>query len=186
MYVDDTCVILSSANKEEFFQHINSIDPRIQFTSEESKPDGSIPFLDCLVVPQADGSIITTVYRKPTHTDMYMNWDSYHHLAAKYIVINTLRHRTKTVYHQTVIGKRRKPSLQRPKKMQIPFMGLEQNKHPKETEEKQPRDQQHQEVLHCGAIHERPRRNLQEHLQKIWCGGLLQGRKHHQRSPSTP
>ena len=45
-YVDDTCVILSSASKDEFFQHVNSIDPRIQFTSEDSKPDGSIPFLD--------------------------------------------------------------------------------------------------------------------------------------------
>ena len=96
-YVDDTCVILSSASKEEFFHHINSIDPRIQFTSEESKPDGSIPFLDCLVIPQADVSIITTVYRKPMHTDMYLHWDSYHHLSAKYSVINTLRHRAKTV-----------------------------------------------------------------------------------------
>ena len=96
-YVDDTCVILSSANKEEFLHHINRIDPRIQFTSEESKPDGSIPFLDCLVTPQAEGSIMTTVYRKPTHTDMYLHWDSYHHLDAKYSVINTLRHKAKTV-----------------------------------------------------------------------------------------
>ena len=72
-YVDDTCVILSSASKDEFSQHINNIDPRIQFTSEDSKPDGSIPFLDCLVIPQSDGSIMTTVYRKPTHTDMYLH-----------------------------------------------------------------------------------------------------------------
>ena len=96
-YVDDTCVILSSASKDEFFQHINSIDPRIQFTSEDSKPDGSIPFLDSLVIPQSDGSIMTTVYRKPTHTDMYLHWDSYHHLSVKYSVINTLTHRAKTV-----------------------------------------------------------------------------------------
>ena len=45
-YVDDTCVILSSTSKDDFFHHIISIDPRIQFTSEDSKPDGSIPFLD--------------------------------------------------------------------------------------------------------------------------------------------
>ena len=96
-YVDDTCVILSSANKGEFFHHINSIDPRIQFTSEDSKPHGSIPFLDSLVIPQSDGSIMTTVYRKPTHTDMSLHWDSYHQLSAKYSVINTLRHRAKTV-----------------------------------------------------------------------------------------
>ena len=48
-------------------------------------------------MPQSDGSIKTTVYRKPTHTDMYLHWDSYHHLSAKYSVINTLRHRTNTV-----------------------------------------------------------------------------------------
>ena len=48
-YVDDTCVILDSIRKEEFFQHINSIDPKIQFTSEDPNPDGSIPFLDTLV-----------------------------------------------------------------------------------------------------------------------------------------
>ena len=74
-YVDDTCVILSSTSKDEFLHHINSIDPRIQFTSEDSKPDGSIPFLDSLITPQPDGSIMTTVYRKPTHTDMYLHWD---------------------------------------------------------------------------------------------------------------
>ena len=39
----------------------------------------------------------TTVFRKPTHTDMYLHWDSYHHLSANYSVINTLRHREKTV-----------------------------------------------------------------------------------------
>ena len=96
-YVDDTCVILSSASKDEFFHHINSIDPRIQFTAEDSKPDGSVPFLDSLVMPQSDGSIKTTLLRKPTHTDMYLHWGSYHHLSAKYSVINTLRHRAKTV-----------------------------------------------------------------------------------------
>ena len=40
---------------------------------------------------------MTTVYRKPTHTDLYLHWDTYHHLSAKYSVINTLRHRAKTV-----------------------------------------------------------------------------------------
>ena len=95
--VDDTCVIVDSTRKEEFFQHINSIDPNIQFTAEDPKSDGSIPFLDTLVMPQPNGSIKTTVFRKPTHTDMYLHWDSYHHLSAKYSVINTLRHRAKTV-----------------------------------------------------------------------------------------
>ena len=72
-YVDDTCVILYSARKEEFSKHINSIGPHIQFTSEDAKPDGSIPFLDIMVMPQPDGSLKATVYRKPTHTDMYLH-----------------------------------------------------------------------------------------------------------------
>ena len=45
-FVDDTLVILKKDHKEEFLQHINSVDPSIQFTTEELKEDGSMPFLD--------------------------------------------------------------------------------------------------------------------------------------------
>ena len=141
-FVDDTCDILRSANKDEFFHHINKIDPKIQFTAEESKLDGSIPFLDCLVTPQADGSILTAVYRKPTHTDMYLHWDSYHHLAAKYSVINTLRHRAKTVCtSKQLLEKEEDHLFTALRRMQISCMGLEQNKLPEETEEEQSRGQ---------------------------------------------
>ena len=95
--MDDTCVVIESARKEEFLDHINRVDPHIQFTSEDAKPDGSMPFLDTIVVPQPDKPLTTTVYRKPTHTDLYLHWDSNHHLSARFSVINTLRHRVKTV-----------------------------------------------------------------------------------------
>ena len=78
-------------------EHINSIDPHIQFTSEDSKPDGSMPFLDMLITPTEDGRLNTTVYRKPTHTDMYLKWDSHHPISSKYSVIGTLHHRAKTI-----------------------------------------------------------------------------------------
>ena len=52
--------------------------------------DGSIPFLDTIVKPEADGTMSITVYRKPTHTDQYLQWDSHHHLSAKFSVIHTL------------------------------------------------------------------------------------------------
>ena len=35
-YVDDTCVVKDSTNKEKFLKHINSIDPHIQFTTEDA------------------------------------------------------------------------------------------------------------------------------------------------------
>ena len=85
------------AHKEEFLQHINTVDPSIQFTAEEAKEDGSIPFLDTIIRPEAEGTFTIGVYRKPTHTDLYLPWDSNHNLAAKYSVINTLSHRAHTI-----------------------------------------------------------------------------------------
>ena len=67
--------------------------------------DRSIPFLDIMVMPQPDRSFKTTVYRKPTHTDMYLQWDSYHHLSAQFTVINTLRHRAKIVCSNSQLRK---------------------------------------------------------------------------------
>ena len=45
-YVGDTCVIIKAAQQQSFLNHINSIDKNVQFTSEDLRPDGSIPFLD--------------------------------------------------------------------------------------------------------------------------------------------
>ena len=95
-FVDDTFVILQQSKRDEFLQHINSVDPAIQFTTEGPRQDGSMPFLDTLVTPQEDGTLTTRVYRKPTHTDQYLQWDSHHNLACKYSVINTLIHRAKS------------------------------------------------------------------------------------------
>ena len=81
----------------KFPQHITGDDPVIQFTVENNKEDGTIPFLDTIVKPETDGKLSITVYRKPTHTDQYFQWDSYHHLSAKYSVISTLTHMAKTI-----------------------------------------------------------------------------------------
>ena len=85
------------SHREGLLQHINSVDPSIHFTTEEAKQDGSMPFLDILVTPQDDGTLTTSVYKKSTHTDLYIQWDSHHNLACKYNVINTLTHRAKAV-----------------------------------------------------------------------------------------
>ena len=97
-FVDDTFVILETEHKEEFFQHINAIEEKIQFTAETTRADGSIPFLDTLVTSKSDGSLSTSGYRKPTHTNQYLQWDSHHAIANKYSVINSLLHRAKNIY----------------------------------------------------------------------------------------
>ena len=95
--MDDTFVIHKEIHKQDFLQHINSVDPAIQFTVETNKEDGAIPFLDTIVKPEADGNLSITVYRKATHTDQYLQWDRHHHLSAKFSVIHYLSHRAQTV-----------------------------------------------------------------------------------------
>ena len=56
-----------------------------------------MPFLDSSVTPKEDGSLSTTVYRKPTHTDLYLQWDSNLTVSSKYSVVGSLHHRAKTI-----------------------------------------------------------------------------------------
>ena len=112
-YVDDTFVIHKEANKQSFLQHINSVDPAIRFMVEDNKEDGSIPFLDTIVKPEADGSLSITVYRKPTHTDQYLQWDSHHHLSAKFSVTQTLSHRASTVCSNPELLQKEKDHLRK-------------------------------------------------------------------------
>ena len=64
---------------------------------EQPGTDGSIPFLNTKVTPGPNNTIHTTVYRKPTHADLHLHWDSNHFIAAKHSVYNTLAHRAKVV-----------------------------------------------------------------------------------------
>ena len=89
-YVEDTFVIQKEVNKQDFLQHI-------QFTVENNKEDGVILFLDTIVKPETDGNLSITVYRKPTHMDQYLRWDSHYHLSGKFSIINTLIRRAQTV-----------------------------------------------------------------------------------------
>ncbi|GJQ65329.1 hypothetical protein Trydic_g7445 [Trypoxylus dichotomus] len=90
-YVHDTFVVWPHGADAlgEFLQHLNSIHPRIQFTMELEK-DGQLPFLGVLVNRNRDGALGHRVYRKPTHTDRYLHYNSNHHPKQKRAVIKML------------------------------------------------------------------------------------------------
>ena len=50
-----------------------------------------------LVIPDKEGRLKTTVYRKSTLTNQYLHWDSHHAIPSKYSMIGTLFHRAKTI-----------------------------------------------------------------------------------------
>ena len=46
---------------------------------------------------QTDGSIVVTIYRKPTNTDKYRDFDSHHHVQHKRAVAQTLLDRATSI-----------------------------------------------------------------------------------------
>ena len=78
-------------------KYISSLDSFIQVTVEETRSDGFMPSLDTIDTPQADRTFTTNVYRNPTYTDLYLQWDSHHNVESKYSVIKTVTHRAKVV-----------------------------------------------------------------------------------------
>jgi hypothetical protein len=97
-YVDDTFVVWQHGldSLHEFLNHLNSLHPRIKFTME-LESNGKLPFLDVLVTKKESGSLGHSVYRKPTHTDRYLNATSNHHPSQKRALIKTLAHRARTI-----------------------------------------------------------------------------------------
>ena len=96
-YVDDVCCAVKEEDVIPFLQHINSIHPSIQFTHELEDDDHCLPFLDVLLYRSEDGSVSTSVYRKPTHTDRYLDFASHHPLLHKAAVVKTLFSRADTI-----------------------------------------------------------------------------------------
>ncbi|XP_046400913.1 uncharacterized protein LOC124167151 [Ischnura elegans] len=97
-YVDDTFVIWQHGRNtlDDFLSHMNQQHPNIKFTMEEEN-NNCIPFLDILIQRKPDGTLGHSVYRKPTHTNLYLNGRSHHHPSQKQGVLTTLIHRAKIV-----------------------------------------------------------------------------------------
>ena len=65
---------------------LNNLHPSLKFTCEHEQ-SGKLPYMDVLV-EKSDAETLTTVYRKPTFTGLYITWDSF--CARKY-KINLVR-----------------------------------------------------------------------------------------------
>ena len=87
-FVDDSFAYFESRDQcLRFLELLNSLHPSLKFTVEFEDND-QLPFLDVLVskpvtVPSPSddmstpSSIVTSVYRKPTFTGLYIVWDSF-------------------------------------------------------------------------------------------------------------
>ena len=93
-YVDDTFCIIHQDKIEEFTTHLNSQHDKIKFTIEK-EDNNSLPMLDVKVKRNTNGQLSFSVYRKPTHTDHYLQFSSHQPLEHKLGVVRTLQHRTK-------------------------------------------------------------------------------------------
>ena len=75
-YVDDTFVSFGSRNDVLLFFHkLNGLYSSLTFTMEEEN-NNKQPFLDVLV-ERCDSSFLTSVYKKPTFTGLYLSWHSF-------------------------------------------------------------------------------------------------------------
>ncbi|CAF3042390.1 unnamed protein product [Rotaria socialis] len=91
-YVDDIfCLFdISEIKVLEFHSKINKWHKNLKFTIA-MEPDNTIPFLDVLVtIDDVHNQLTTSLYRKPTHTGLYLLWDSSQSRRYKIGLIKTL------------------------------------------------------------------------------------------------
>ena len=73
-YVDDSfSCFASKSDSFVFLDVLNNLQPSLKFTCEFEEC-GRLPFLDVLVEKSVEGGVLTTVYRKPTFTGLYIVW----------------------------------------------------------------------------------------------------------------
>ena len=75
----------------------------------ETEKDNKLTLLDTAVLREPDGHLTTSIYRKPTHTDQYLAYDSHHPQSVKRGIIKCLHeHAKRLVTKPSVISKEKK------------------------------------------------------------------------------
>ena len=85
-YVDDIFVMFSHPEDlEKFFHYMNSRHNNINFT-KELEENNSLYFLDVLVFRNVD-TLVTSIYRKPTFSGVFTNFNSFIPTVYKHVLI---------------------------------------------------------------------------------------------------
>lgn len=100
-YVDDCFCVLDRRHVQRFLEHLNGVEPSIQFTVEE-EASGSLPFLDAIVSRSGEG-LTFGVYRKPTHSGRYLDFKSAHPTSHKRSVVMALTNRARRTCSDEVL-----------------------------------------------------------------------------------
>ena len=86
-----------------------------------------MPFWDISVTAEPERTFSITLYRKPTHTEQYLQWDSNHSLSTKYNVFNTVTHRARTDYANSLLLQIAEENIRGgPSMMQLFHLGSQQ------------------------------------------------------------
>ena len=95
--MDDTFIIWPYGRTQlvTYLDHLNGLCEKIQFTME-MKEENQLPFLDVSVKKNVN-TLTTSVFRKKTHTDRYLHFQSHHHSQIKTSAVSCLNSRAEWV-----------------------------------------------------------------------------------------
>ena len=91
-FVDDTFTIILIIIYVALLDALNSQHHRIKVTSE-IQTENKLSFLEVMTQIQIDRSLKFTIFRKKTHTDQYLHFNSNHHMSQKLGIPKTLNRR---------------------------------------------------------------------------------------------
>lgn len=133
-YVDDTFTITKKKNVDIFLNHLNQQHPSIRFTME-TENDNRIVFLDSLVTREPQGKLHTSVYRKPTHTDQYLAYDSHHPQSTKRGIVKCLHDRAKRIITKPsgIAHWGEETSVYSSRRQRLPFVNLAESNQNQES-----------------------------------------------------
>ena len=112
---DDTLVAVHNDHIQSLHDYLNSIHPDIKWT-KDIEENGRIAMLDVTIIHNPDGSLHFDVYRKPTHTNQYIPFDSHQPLSHKLATIHSLTRRATLIPSTTEL---RKAEMERVKECRI-------------------------------------------------------------------